>query len=468
MGRAAISFTALGVLQRGLALLLLPLLARAMPVEEFGAASLLVVGNVLLVALFGASTDQAVLHATANESKGPRERGIICAARIWLLYVIPPGALILAAVVWFHAPSFLGVKGELWAVEILAAGLGAFAISYAAPRLRAQRRIRAYAILTAVTVLITVALRVSLVVVLQQGALGWAVADLVTAFFSFSVAVAIVRSDDFRGAAPRLVSLIRFALPLLPSSLSLWAMTSLNRPLAALVLPLDAVGLLSAAASAAGAALILCVELNRALQPEFARDGFPAPMRNSAAAMRILLWAGPTASVLTCLFTPVYVRVVLPAPFASIEPTLAILSLIPVFWTLWAIANNITIFTARDTRWSWIGTLAGAAVLGACTVPVGSAFGVEGIAIVTVAAYVTMAATALITLRLLRLEVSLRAGGLTAMWLATSSTAVGIAMFPLIFQAGTPICILCTATATLICLFQGARLRRGLRKADVN
>ncbi|VEG52322.1 polysaccharide biosynthesis protein [Mycolicibacterium aurum] len=459
MRRAAVAYTALGMLQRGLALLLLPFLARAMSVEQFGTASLLLVGNLLLVVVFGAGTDQAVLHATARESEDPSRRGVLRAARIWLLCVVPSGALVLAALVWFTNPSFLGVDGRLWAIEVAAAGLGAFAIAYAAPRLRVQRRIQAYAVLTGVTVVATVGSRILLVVGLHLGPTGWALSDLITACVTIFTAAAILGRRDLTEARATVRSLARFALPLLPSALSLWAMTSLNRPLAALVLSLEAVGLLSAAASAAGAAILLCVELNRALQPEYAREGFPAPMPNSAAAMRIQLWAGVVAAVLTCLLTPLFVQVVLPAPFASIMPTLAILSLSTVAWTLWAIANNITILTARNTRWSWLGTFSGAAVLAAGTLPLGSALGIEGVAIASVAAYGTMAAVALVTLRALRLDVSLPKGGLNITWAVPAGLALSLAVLPLVFRAHFPLWIAATGAAVLICIFQGLQLR---------
>lgn len=460
MRRAAIAYTALGVLQRGLALLLLPLLTRAMSVADFGAASLLMVGNLLLVVVFGASMDQAVLHATARESEDLEHCGVLRAARIWLLYIVPPTGLALGALAWFTSASFLGVSGQLWAIEIAAAGMGTFAISYAAPRLRVQRRIRAYAVLTVVTVLGTVGFRILLVVVFQFGALGWAISDIVTACLTLIAATTIVGRRDVPAVPARATALVRFALPLLPMSLSLWAMTSLNRPLAALVLSFRDIGLFSAAASAAGAALIICVELNRALQPEYARENLPAPMRNTAASMRIQLLAGVVIAVLACLLTPLFVRVVLPAPFASIEPTLAILSVIPVFWTVWAIANNITVFTARDTRWSWLGTSTGAAVLAAATLPLGSALGIDGVAIATVVAYGAMSVTALITLRALRLDVSLRKGGLNASWIVPSSAALVLAAVPLMLRADILIWIAADGGAILICIFQGLRLRK--------
>lgn len=468
MRRAAVAYTALGVLQRGLALLLLPFLTRAMSIEEFGAASLLLVGNLLLVVLFTAGTDQAVLHATAKELEDPSRRGDLRAARVWLLYIVPPSALALAVLVWFMNLSFLGVHGTLWAIEVVAAGLGSFAISYAAPRLRVQRRIWAYAVLCSITVIATVGSRISLVVGLQLGPTGWALSDLITGCITFIAAIAIVGRRDLPQLRPRARSLARFALPLLPSALSLWAMTSLNRPLAAVVLSLDAVGLLSAAASAAGAALIVCVELNRALQPEYAREGFPAPMPNSAAAMHLQLWACITVAVLTCLLTPLFVRVVLPASYTSIEPVLAILSLSPVVWTLWAIANNITILTARDTRWSWLGTISGAMVLCAGTAPLGSAFGIEGIGMVTVAAYGAMATVALLTLRALRLDVSLRIGGLNIAWMLSSGAALTLGVLPVVLQLDRPIWIATSCLAVLICIFQAQQLWKSkLRRVAV-
>lgn len=433
MRRAAAAYTLLGVLQRGLVLLLLPFLARAMTVEDFGITSILTAGNLLLVALLGGAVEQAVTRSSARDRGDSQESGVLAAARAWLAVAAPILAVLAALVVWVIDRPFLLVPAQLWSIELVAAGFAAFSLSYAVPRLRAQRRLRPFSVLALVTIATTLLGKLGLVVIWGLGPLGWAVSDLLTGVVAALTALVILRKElSIRERDLR--SLARFAVPLLPHVVSLWALSFLSRPLMTTVMDLNEIGLYAMAYNAANAGLILGVELNRVLQVEYARDHLPGPGAEASRAVRLQLWAAVALPVLICAATPGFVAFLLPADYRGTEPLLAILSLMTFFWTFYAISTNVTVHTAKITSWTWMSSTAGVVTTVVGTLILGSVLGAAGASITNVLAQLSMAVAGYLIVRGRGLQFSFRAGGLSFRWVLFAAVALTLAVVPTALQ----------------------------------
>ena len=450
MKRAAAVYTALAALQRGLALLLLPFLTRAMSVEEFGATSILAAGYALFVILLSFAFEPAVLSASIRELSDPTERDIIRAARLALLLVSPVLAVLLALGVWFSGQSLFGVGAELWAIEIVACGVTVFGLTYAMPRLRAHQNLRAYSIVAIATIVAALGSKLGLMVFLPLGPLGWALSDLIAGLAGTLSALVVLRRDTLHRGPFAIRRLAGLSLPLLPHLASLWIINSISRPLIEAVLTLRDVGLYSAAASASGAAMVICLEINRATNVEYAHDRFPAPSPRSAQAMKLQLSASVALAVLVCALTPAYVNLVLPPEYDAVQPLLAILSLTVVFWTVYAIATAFTTLAARITKWTWTGSLGGVVVTVLGTLGLAATWGVLGVAVAAVLAQITIAALAIVLHRALGLRLDWREGGVTGWWVFRAAAALGLAVAPDLFQWGVVPWLLATAGALML------------------
>lgn len=428
--RAAFVYVTLGLIQRGMSLLLLPFVTRAMSVPEYGAVSLLTAGAALLNIVLSLAAEPTVVSASVRAKTDPEEFALLRAARGALLYGSPIAGIVLASICLLVGQPIFGVSADLWALEILAMGIAVFAMTYALPRLRVHLRLRAFVAVSAVTILSGLVAKIALVIVLHLGPFGWALSDLIAAVAATAAALAVLTKDHLGKGPARIGQLMRLSLPLLPHLGALWIIGSIRLPLIEATLSLHDVGLFAAASSAASLIMMVALEVNRATSVEYAQDQFPAPSPRSAGAMRLQLSASTALVVALCALAPVYVTVFLPPDFAGIEPVIALLGPATVFWTVYAVTTTYTTMTARIVHLTWIPSLCGALVTIVGTLWLGALWGILGAAVAAVLAQVAMAAMALLIQSRLRLRLNWRAGGVTVWRTISAATTISLAVVP--------------------------------------
>lgn len=403
---AVATYTILAVLQRGISFLILPFITHAMAPSEYGAASLLAAGSMLLTALVANPINNLVARVAARDDEsGPsllRLTGLYCYA------VIPIGAILIATGVTLFVPELFGVPGHIWGIELIATGLQPAASTFALWVLQGRERLDRFSLIALTSVITSVASKLMFVVVLQMGVLGWALSDLLSAVVAAMLAMALVRLPKARITREHLGYVLGFSLPLIPHCVSFWALMFLSRPAMALVAPLEQVGLLSFALNLAQLAGLILNEGNRGVLVHYARERFPSP---SDEMVGIVKWQLIAALVVPALIG-CGVAVLGPQVFAdSYWPafrTTGILLAAQVSFGLYPIPMNYLTQTAGITRYSAIASGAGAAILLGGIPLLGRAYGADGVAYATAAGYLVMFLTAATLVAANRLDIAWR------------------------------------------------------------
>ncbi len=152
----------------GVSLLVLPFVTHAMSPAEYGAASTLTAAALLLTSLLAAPLIQLIVRAAARgDEDGPpallRVTGLYC----YLL--LPIAVAVIAAVFAFFVPDLFGVKGTIWAIEVLAIGFQPAASTFAMWVAQAREDLPRFVWLSATSVLVTAVSKLVLVVFFQMG-----------------------------------------------------------------------------------------------------------------------------------------------------------------------------------------------------------------------------------------------------------------------------------------------------------
>lgn len=453
-GRAAATYVLLAGLQRGISLFMLPFITHAMSTVEYGAASMLSAASVLITALMAGPLIPLVVRATARgEEDGPvvlRTIGTYC------YLVLPIAVALVSGGVALFVPEMLGVKGAIWAIELLAIGLQPAASTFALWVARAREDMPRFVWISSISVAVTAISKLVLVVVLQLGVLGWVMSDLISAVIAAVLAVCLVRLPRARLSSRCLRYAVNFTLPLIPHSASLWALNSLSRPAMAAVSSLEQVGLLSFGLTLSAVAGLILLEINAALLPHYSREIFPAPTGETAAAVKWqLILAFLVPATVGCgvaiagrwLFAEAY----WPSFFLT-----GVMLLGQAAYGLYYLPMNFLTQTAGLPKYSAAVSAPGAVVILLGVLLVGHRHGAVGVSYVTAAGYLTMAASALLITRIQRLAIVWRswlplwpAVGLAAASLACSVAALASPLGSTVQWTLTGTSLLLTAVAVV-------------------
>jgi O-antigen/teichoic acid export membrane protein len=404
--KAATVFLLAAGAQRGVALLIIPFLTHVMAPSEYGAATMLTATSFLLVSILAGPLESLVVYtAPRGTDETP---GLLRVAGLYCYVLVPIVASLIAIGFALLVPEFLRVNGTYWAIGILAIGLQPAMSCFALPVLRSTHELRKFAWLAACSVLFYGASKVLFLIVLRWGILGWVVSDLVTAFLCFALAVVLVRPPraPFRLSHAREVA--RFAIPLIPHHASSWAIASLSRPALATVSTLTQVGIFSFGVNIASVANVAVSEVNRAAQPRYSRETFPAPTAETFTTVRwqlVLALAIPASAGAVLAFAGQWLFA---EPYWSSFPLVGILLLGQAAFGIYPIAANYLVLTAGLTRLSAFASFSGATVVLGAVVASGSTYGALGAACATAIGYLTMAAVALALTRIAGLTIHWR------------------------------------------------------------
>ena len=229
--------------------LLLPVIARRLSTEEFGAFSLLLAATNFLHLVFEMGLVTALIRFHHDDDR-PEERRRL--RRTIFLFMAPIDVLLalpfllgreIVARLLFGGPGY----GTLFA---LAVGVAFFAAQFQLylGHLRAEDRSRQFALLMGAKGAISLAVTLWLVIGLHKGVGGLLLGNL-----AGPAVVALVMIPrhllgshvSVVGARARLGQLLRFGLPLVPSALGLWLLSHLDVYLLRVLADLDSVGVYS-------------------------------------------------------------------------------------------------------------------------------------------------------------------------------------------------------------------------------
>ena len=391
-------------LQRGVSLLILPFISHAMPPNEFGAASTLTATSWLLIAVIAAPLMQSIFRSAARGGEdGPallRVAGTYC-------YVVLPIAVALAATaVALFVPEVLGISGFIWGIELLAIGFLPATSTFALHVTQARQDLPRFVWLSSSSVFATAASKLVLVVVLQLGVLGWAISDLLSAGLSAVLASLLVRLPQARVTSDHVRQVLRFTLPLVPHTASLWALTSLSRPAMAAVSSLDQVGLLSFGLTLATVASLVLGEINVAVLPRYSREIFRAPTHETVEPVRWQLIAAFVVPAVVGCGVAVAGRWIFAEAYWPSFFLTGVLLIGQAAYGLYVIPMNYLTQTAGRPKYSALASGAGAALILVSILVLGRTYGAVGVAYATAAGYLTMAGVAMILTRVLKLDIA--------------------------------------------------------------
>jgi len=394
----------LASLQRGISFVILPFVSHAMSPDEFGAASTLTATALFVTAVVGTPLIQLIIRAAARgEEDGPallRLMGTYC------YFLLPITVALVAAAVALFMPPVLGVSGPIWAIELLAIGLQPAASVYALWVSQAREDLVRFAWLSSTSIVATAASKLLLVVLLELGVLGWVLSDLISAILSAVLALTLVRLPRAQVTREHLRSVLKFTLPLVPHTASLWAVTSLSRPAMAAVSSLDQVGLLAFGTNLAMIAGLVMAETNRAVLPRYSREVFPAPTHETLMPVR---WQLVTAFVVPAIIG-IGIALIGPLIFADAYwPSFALTGILLISqaaYGIYLIPMNFLTQSAGLPKYSPLASGAGAALILVLILLLGHRYGALGVAYITLAGYATMAFLAMILVVITKLDIA--------------------------------------------------------------
>ncbi|HUR87354.1 MAG TPA: oligosaccharide flippase family protein [Solirubrobacteraceae bacterium] len=228
------SYQAASVLSAALALVTLPLYTRALSRSDFGVAETLLTFIILASILLRLGLGEAFVRFYYATPGGADRDRLARATTATVLLTTSAAALLAAALAGPLSELLLGFE-EAGLMRIAVLGLWAFTnleIAYALLRVDELRR--AYLIASACNVLLSVALTVTLVVVLDQGARGYllgnyAASAIVLVALWWTLRGRIAPSAAAAGPRVALGPLLRFGVPTVPADATVFALNVVDR-----------------------------------------------------------------------------------------------------------------------------------------------------------------------------------------------------------------------------------------------
>lgn len=392
-GRTTATYIVLALAQRGLPYLLLPFVTAVMGPAEYGAVSVVTMGSLLVGVVLGGALEEAVFRWGARRREQSRE--ILMASVVHLTLVLPAIAATTALVFAVLDFELLEVSSRIWAISILAAGIAPIATSLVLPLARARDDIKSFIIVSAISIGVSAISRMVFVLLLQWGVWGWVLSDLATALAGL-FGLLSVRMREFVMIPSRssIRTLMRFALPLVPHRVAFWALGSLTRPLMAVFVSLQVVGVFALGLNIATLSTLILAEINRGFLLNYSREMVPAPTiltRDLAQTQFVLAFAVPVLIVSSyALMQPL----VIGGGYEGSVLIAAGLSLGQIAYGVYLVPMNYIVQTKGVTGLSWIASAVGAVFIFVAVLLGSPAFGVWASVLATVVGYVAMSAIA--------------------------------------------------------------------------
>jgi O-antigen/teichoic acid export membrane protein len=386
------SYQAASVLSAVLALVTLPLYTRALSRSDFGVAETLLTFIILVSILLRLGLGEAFVRFWFQTPEGAERERLARVTTATVLLTTTAAALLAAALAGPLSELLLGFE-EDGLMRIAVLGLWAFTnleIAYAL--LRVDERRRAYLVASLSNVVLTVALTVLLVVVLDQGARGYLLGNYAaSAVVLLGLWWTLRGRVGLRAAGPTaLAPLLRFGVPTVPADATVFALNVVDRAYILRTQSAAAAGLFALSVKLA-TAVILAVRGFQLAWPPLAysiEDDERARRFYAAVATWYVVVAGLVVAGLTLLGRWVVRLLAAPQYFAAHEA----LPWVALGWAMYGLFLVLVTIGGRAgvTTRTFPAAVAGVAVNVVVLVALVGPLGIEGAGIALVAAYAVM------------------------------------------------------------------------------
>ena len=434
-GIAAVLYIVLSGLQRGAPVLMLPFVAGAMSPDEYGASTMLTASAMVIVTIAASPLDAIVFRSGARQEEDSAANLRI--AGLYCYLVAPVVCALFAGCVALFVPSFLGVGGRIWAIELLAIGFQPPLSYFAMPLVQARQDLPKFIFLSLSATVLMVSTKMLMVVIWKQGVTGWVVSDLLTAIGSAFLAVIVVRPPRATVKRSNVRALLRYTVPLIPHKASVWAIYSLNRPLMAAVSTATQVGFLSLGWNIASVAILILTEVNKAALPAYSREVLPAPTSETYSMVRYQVVLAFAVPGLIGAAVALLGEWIFSASYWEAFPLTGILLVGQAMLGIYLVPTNYIAQTAGTTRPVFIASSAGAVITFVSLMIFGRLYGALGASFAIAGGLFSMAVIATILTRVAKVEIS------WSSWLCfwreflCAAATLGLSVFALALPVGS-------------------------------
>lgn len=386
----------------------------------------------LSTVVFAFGLDLGVFRTAFSLAGKPAEQRRFVSTAWRFLVVVPLAiALLCSALV---APL---VNGSLLSpVEVLltflaaAAFVGATIVPLAV--LRAAERLRDFLVISVSNALLSTALIVLFVVVLDQGVAGWLGGTLLANVVALALAAIVTpfpRREVFD--RHRLEATVRFSLPMLGHFVAMWGLVLANRLVLAAIVTPASLGVYSLAANLALPVMIIVGSLNQGFMPTYARVGeghaSPESLRSPIVLQVALVGA---VTVAGGLLGPPVIDVFIDPDFAAAASVVPWLALGFGLLGLYMVPMNVVTLVIGRTKRVWMISAAAVATNLTATAVFVPVFGIVAAGISTALGFGALLA-GILTVALIAGRVSFPWGPIAmAVCGALVSYAVGASLIP--------------------------------------
>jgi O-antigen/teichoic acid export membrane protein len=381
-----------GLVQRILAVLLLPVYTRYLSPSDYGAVeTLIALATVLVITLRLGIT--SAFFRFYFDSPDPEKRRLVLRTSFWFTMTMSTAGLLGGLLLSGEISTLLFGSSDD-AELVMAAFVGLWAqMNYEqlTSLFRVEERSVAFVTASLANIGVTIAATLTLVVALDQGPLGVIVGNFTGTLLVYAALVGYRREQlGLQLDRGLLREMNRFGIPLVPTALFLWATNFSDRFFLVKLADTEEVGLYSVRVRIASAMALLLTAF-RTAWPAFAysiEDDREARRTYAFVLTYLVLLASWVATGLA-LLSPWLVDWIAAPAFAESSRVVGPLAFAVVAFAGYVVMA-IGVGRARRTQFNWVVTGAAAAVNVALNLALIPRYGMMGAAVATVAAYLTM------------------------------------------------------------------------------
>lgn len=358
-------YTASDVLQKGAALLLIPLYARYLGSDGYGVLTVVATLSGFLAILFTLSLHGAVTRYYFEYQDQPERLRVFWGTQITFILIVTvvAGGVLLVFGPWLLVPLVGNVSYSPYVVlgVLTAMAQPLFQVLLAILQIREQAPL--YAILNLINFAINVILAVAFVVLLGWGATGPLTAALATAVIFLGASLWLIRRDVRFGIDRGcLATGLRYSLPLVPHAVAGTLMAMVDRLLINGITGTSSAGIYAVAFQLAVPVLLLTDSVNRAYVPIAmgALKTDDRPQLDKLPSIALYMVAAYCAVALTLsAFSQEMVSAIATPSFLPASGVLPLIAFAFVLNGVYYIYVNIMFYQPGATRLVSLGTLVG-------------------------------------------------------------------------------------------------------------
>ena len=381
-----------GIIQRFLAVLLLPVYTRYLTPSDYGTVETLIALTTVLVIVLRLGMSNAFIRFYFD-SKEPEPRKLVLRTAFWFTMTSATLGLLVGLLLSPEISTALfGSDGDAKIVAAAFVGLWA-QMNWEQMRslFRVEERSVAYVSASLANIGVTIAATLTLVVALDKGAIGVVVGNFVGTLLVYVALLGYRREQLGLQFDRRLFrEMNRFGMPLVPSALMLWVTNFSDRFFLLKLADADEVGLYSVGVRIASAMALLLTAF-RTAWPAFAYsidDDHEAKATYAWVLTYVMAFMAWVATGLA-LLSPWLVDWIAAPAFSSSSKVVGPLAFSVVLFSGYVVIA-IGLGRTRRTQFNWVVTGAAAIVNVSLNLTLIPRYGMMGAAIATLAAYATM------------------------------------------------------------------------------